>query len=409
MTPYSLLLSRLGARAREGEWLAPCPLYDQNHREGADPYKVVLSPADRRPGLLVFCRVCGRAALPEILSAWGLTLDAFSTPLTPADYSLWDSKPQPESEATLEELDRAYRLLLNSLDLSTAHRRWLNRRGFPDAAVDHFGYRTGGAQGVSSESLLADPLPGDVRKLLQRIPGSETSGDATRFRLRSHSLLLPCRSRDGSIFGIKQRITDGGRARIRLLSSSKWGGPAAVTGTHWARVGGSPPLRVILTEGERKADLTAWTLRDAVVLAAPGTARIDLLLRDLDASPYSTLPVYTAFDRDPAGEKAEREVESVGWTAYALRRLRWDRGKGIDDAIAAGVELREEETPQPREPLRGLTQKEKLIRLLGEGERPRDEIEKVIPSATLSRWIREGSLGMRKERGIGQILYAKGE
>ena len=58
-------LAAIGAERRGGELLAPCPLADlpgSAHREGGDPFKVVISPGAQRP-VVLHCRCCGSERL----------------------------------------------------------------------------------------------------------------------------------------------------------------------------------------------------------------------------------------------------------------------------------------------------------------------------------------------------------
>ena len=111
---------------------------------------------------------------------------------------------------------------------------------------------------------------------------------------------------------------------------------------HWARLP-QPGQKVLITEGERKADTIASHLKDLGVVSVPGAAtwRVSGLVEDLEALEVNA--VIVAYDSDLWENKdvargflsLYAELESKG---VAVSIAIWDKAaKGLDDALMDGI------------------------------------------------------------------------
>jgi hypothetical protein len=102
--------------------------------------------------------------------------------------------------------------------------------------------------------------------------------------------------------------------------------------------------RVWVTEGALKADLAAHFL-GAVVVGAVGVTcwrPVIPVLEELGAA-----DIVLAFDRDqdvnPVVARAVGELrKAISESGFRVLEASWPREKGIDDALAAGVEIKVE-------------------------------------------------------------------
>lgn len=334
-TAWDRWLEGIGAERRGGELLAPCPLADSPdsaHREGGDPYKVVISPGTQKP-VVIYCRCCGSERLYEILSAWGVRSGELQQLAIDGGFGT-ESESQPQPEYDFDLLHRAYTELLRLCPLTAADRQWLRRRGVSDELADYCGY--GSIPSLSDGSRVGE-VQAKVRSrigLCDDVPGLRHARD-----LRGPGIAIPCRSPDGRIRAIKVRLTDGGRTRMRYLSSRYSGGLPALSDLHFPLGGFGESLWI--TEGERKADVLHHSGTGRTV-AIPGVGCVAKAIHYAAQSRFEAVTL--AFDRDAAGEKATETAISLlrrsRWRGE-LRRAVWGEGlKGIDDAIAAGSEIR---------------------------------------------------------------------
>jgi hypothetical protein len=339
-------LNGVRAEYRQGDVLAPCPLAAENHPAGSeDHYKVVLSRGDSFP-LLLFCRTCRHAASTKIWHQWGLKKATVQQWFDEADnggyFPFEDAVPLPPLPP-LGTLDAAYgvTLLSNPVSNSAEALEWLAARGVSDELADslQYGWFPGGEEWgeatIEEAALHLAELEADCD--ISEVPGFNHYTD-----LRGPAIAVPCRAENGMIHGIKLRLLLPGKFRGRQLSSQKSRGARARAGLHFA---GRPAAekKLIITEGERKADLTRhWAGDAAAVLSVPGVGNLRLLSEWLAerAVPMGIKSVALAFDQDAAGAAATAAVaEAVRLTLEVEPELlRWE-GKGIDDAIAKGSEI----------------------------------------------------------------------
>ncbi len=253
------------------------------------------------------------------------------------------SGPGPE-RAGADALHSIYSALLALLALSKVHRERLQRRGLPDAEIDHRLYRTLPIQGRARVARELRERFGDA---LLSVPGFIAKvGDSGRPYVTiagAAGLLVPVRDAAGRIVALLVRRDDAGDGgKYSYLSSAKVGGPGPGSPPHvpLAPLGVTPCWRTCrLTEGALKADI-AYALSGLPTIGAAGLAwgpALDVArLLHCDA-------VRLAFDADALdNQRVARAMYDCGGrldeVAMILELERWDRadGKGIDDLFAAG-------------------------------------------------------------------------
>ena len=339
-------LNSVRAEYRQGDVLAPCPFAAENHPPGSeDHYKVVLSRGDSFP-LLLFCRTCRHAASSAIWGRWGLRKATVKAWFEEADnggyFPFEDAVPLPPLPP-LGTLDAAYQaaLLENPVGNSAEAVKWLSERGISEELADtlQYGWFPGGEE-WGEETIEAAAL--HMAELECDHDVSEVPGFNHHSDLRGPAIAFPCRAENGMIHGIKLRLLMPGKFRGRQLSSQKSGGARARVGLHFA---GRPAAnkRLILTEGERKADVVQqWAGAAAAVVSIPGVGNTRLLSDWLAerAVPMGIRSVALAFDRDAAGAEATATMAEVVRSVLEVEPdlLRWE-GKGVDDAIAKGGDV----------------------------------------------------------------------
>lgn len=330
-------LDRLGAVRCGSSVTAPCPLC-QPEPVPIEKHHLSITCGQSVP-FVFFCHKCqipkphsqeerdhNRTVSKQILEAAGCDTDLCFQRMDAGEIRrLWsqvalgsvvleeDQERQPD-----RVLSVAYNELLDSLHLSEKHSKWLAKRGMDPHYCYSIGYRT--AEGECDSEREWVGVPGCV---------------GGKWLLRP-SLLIPCRNREGLICAIKQRVTDGGKARMRLLSHR---GIRARQLVHW-------PLnwsdyntnQLWITEGERKADYLCSDGLVAVGLPGCGSWQRVVPLTEQWES------VVLALDADEAGRKTTDQLgRLLKVSGKQVQVAKWDSGKGADDALAAGEELRLED------------------------------------------------------------------
>lgn len=248
-----------------------------------------------------------------------------------------DGKPAPVTDA--DTRDRAYRMLLDDLQLSDAHRDALRKRGLSGEAIDAAGYRT---LPEDTHTLALGLLTRLQRPTYDLIPGLIRRGG---IRINAPpGLLIPVRDFVGRIAALRIRPDDpGDGGKYRYLSSRRTknpDGPSPGSPAH-VPVGISGPVEVVrITEGEIKADV-AYHRSGIPTVSCPGVASWRAVLAVLQALGAKT--VRLAFDADAATNKnvakalleSFHELQAAGY-AVVLERWPIDAGKGIDDLLAGG-------------------------------------------------------------------------
>ncbi|MBO8128052.1 MAG: DUF3854 domain-containing protein [Peptococcaceae bacterium] len=252
-------------------------------------------------------------------------------------------EPVPAAEpAPVAVRDRVYRDLLGLLSLDKQHRDDLVRRGLKEKEIREM-YRS------------VPPEPWVVARELRRM-GHDLSGIPGFYRKQGRwgwywtfsgkpGYFIPVRDVRGRIQALQVRVDEsrsGGKYRM-FSSSGRPGGSCSGTPAHVARPSVMKDRRIWVTEGTLKANLAAHFLGAVVVGAVGATCWKPVLpvLEDL-----GTEKVVLAFDRDqetnPAVARAVSELEKeIRKEGLRVLKAFWPREyKGIDDALAAGVNIR---------------------------------------------------------------------
>lgn len=253
-------------------------------------------------------------------------------------------EPVPAAEpAPVAVRDRVYRDLLGLLSLDTRHRDDLVRRGLKEKEIREM-YRS------------VPPEPWVVARELRRM-GHDLTGIPGFYLKQGRwgrywtfpgkpGYFIPVRDVRGRIQALQVRVDEsrsGGKYRM-FSSSSRPGGSCSGTPAHVARPAVVNDRRVWVTEGALKADLAAHFL-GAVVVGAVGVTcwrPVIPVLEELGAA-----DIVLAFDRDqdvnPVVARAVGELrKAISESGFRVLEASWPREKGIDDALAAGVEIKVE-------------------------------------------------------------------
>jgi hypothetical protein len=315
------ILEKLEAQPAGKGWTARCP----SHDDGSPSLSINLGPDGK---VLIHCHA--GCKWKDVMRAAGFK-------------SAKEEVAAGSPPVKADELHTVYQFLLDSLVLTLEDHDRLALRGLSDPVMRTNGYKT--LPPVSLQHKLNEALrkkfpAGTLRKVPgllvgsnKEIPPITTVGIADK----RGGILVPIRNEQGLIRGLKVRHTDGDSPKYTLLSSPEAPATALV---HYRGVGpGVRPERLILTEGELKADVIHHLYREPV-LAVGGT---DSAMRFLPAlrrvKPYR---VALAFDND---WRTNRGVwNGLHGLAVALKQdgyptdlLTWPEAhKGLDDALAAG-------------------------------------------------------------------------
>lgn len=401
-------LRLLQAKVVGGTVTAPCPLCQPLEESAAD-FKMAVSPGRRRL-LVCYCFRCCEPGSPRNADWWGEVCQLRGLPpdlsrsLTADTISyLWKSvltvTPAPATVANADLLHRVYSQLLAQLELTDAHRKWLSRRGCDPDWCYGVGYRSTPADGLGGSGATATTPTGFGVADLAAVPGFTVGRSGWRWHLRPQAVLLPCRDSRGRIVALKQRLLDGKKGRLRLLSSAPFGGPKAVNQCHCPLgVGGHRWPRVTVTEGERKADFY-WHRTERPAVAVPGTGAWRLALPLVRELLQSQGTVVVAMDSDEAGQKAAAALASA-LAPLSVEIAEWTGAKGLDDAVIAGAEIkyRVPETVVPEQSLlkllpqspRKLQDDEIVPWVKQQGKVLRESVPAYPP--TVTRLIRTGKL-----------------
>lgn len=243
----------------------------------------------------------------------------------------------PRADAVL--LDRAYRLLLDTLTLNDHHRDDLRRRGLSNAAIADLGYRTLPTKGRGSIASRMQQVLGEA---FSSIPGFVVTAKGPSIAAPA-GLLIPCRDATGRIVAVKVRRDQAGESgKYIYVSSSRHGGPGPGAPAH-APLGTETMTSLVrVTEGELKADV-ATKLSGLTTISVPGVGNWRACEPVLKALGVKT--VRLAFDADAVEKRAVAAAllncaTSLIDDGFDVELERWDSslGKGIDDLLAGGHE-----------------------------------------------------------------------
>lgn len=272
------------------------------------------------------------------------------TPYRPAPHPSHDRAAANGADGTvapLEQRDRVYRRLLAACRLGGRHTLELQARGYSCEEMAARGYRSLHLQG---RKHLAECSQNGSANSLAGVPGYYTKtgqDDVTFWTLGgSPGLLVPCRSPEGRIRGLRIRRDDAGDANKYhwLSSKGKPGGAGSGLHCHVARPlsGQLRDEATWITEGEIKADLAAERL-GAIVVSIPGVASWSQALPDLAELLPAGGRVVIGLDADwrtnPAVHGALWSLALACLTlGYNTEVAIWEAGpKGLDDLLTAGL------------------------------------------------------------------------
>jgi hypothetical protein len=320
---------------RDG-WVARCPHPDHG-RDGRDQTPS-LRLAVSGLKVLVKCRVgCPTA---EVLAAVGLGFGDLVLEELPAD----TPRVRPRRPgAPLDFWDEVYSQFLRWSSLAPADRARLEARGFDREHIQRAKFRS--LDGSQTPEVLRT-LHGSFGPRLFQVPGFTRS---LRLPWGLSGLVIPVRDASFRVVALKVRLP-GDLVRYRYFST-----PEVSCGTpaHHPVTGKLPPLvgPLWITEGELKAELCSWVLKEQFV-SVPGVA---LWRRALDAVRHwrPRGPVVVAFDWPDVGSKhgvrvcLEELIRALRARGLVVKVAWWATSafKGLDDLLAKG-ELPEMADPE---------------------------------------------------------------
>lgn len=249
------------------------------------------------------------------------------------------------TRAPAGQLDRAHRALLAGLDLDPSDRDGLIARGLDLGAVDAGGYRTLPARGRAALARAVVAAVGET--FAAGVPGMVRREDGPRAWWSvagCPGIIVPVRDLEGRVVSLRVRRRDSGDGpRYLYLSSAREGGAPALVAVHVPVAARRGASRLIVTEGELKADVATHLGGDPVV-SVPGVGAWRLALDTArawcGAAARGSLTVVTAFDADmntnPAVARAARELHrALTLDGFDARVKRWSpaEGKGLDDYL----------------------------------------------------------------------------
>ncbi|WP_242868796.1 DUF3854 domain-containing protein [Desulfotomaculum copahuensis] len=246
--------------------------------------------------------------------------------------------------APLEARNRVYREFLDLLYLRPRHRENLLQRGLTEEEIRKNGYRSI-PEAEAPWSICRRLI--DIGHDLAGIPGfykgrGRRGGSFWTFD-RQLGYFIPVRDEKGRIQALQRRMDDPQGGKYRLFSGHQnRGGCSCGTPAHVARPAEIKDRRVWITEGPLKADIASKYL-GAVVVGALSACTWRPAIPALTA--LGAREVVIALDRDV---ETNSEVARAYLTlkvelkkhGLAVSRAVWEERKGIDDALAAGMEVR---------------------------------------------------------------------
>lgn len=268
------------------------------------------------------------------------------------------AQPPATVLADVERRDRVYRATLALFPLTEPHRENLRKRGLNNTVIDKVGYGSlhwGGRMWVASQLLFREHR-------LDGVPGFGHGIKDHSWRLFGPpGILIPVIDLEGRIVAMQVRTDDteqppSGRQVLHTHNRYRWisspdssrciggassGAPCHVAGRHHL----SREYHALwITEGPLKADVASHLL-NTPFLGVAGVSNWRKALPILEAIRPTT--VILAFDRDPdpntrrAVERETREArKAIAALGCEVSVAAWREGKGIDDALNAGAEIR---------------------------------------------------------------------
>lgn len=290
------VLSRLDdVRPTRDGWDARCPCPDHNAQSG--------HPGDHRPSLRVAVGEDGRILIKcrvgcktdSVLEATGLQWQDLFPPSGCQGLPAAAYKVRGDAGCDNALTDRAYRTLLENLELSEVHHQQLLKRGVPEERITVAQYRT---LRNHDRGRAARAVCDGIGEEVLSVPGFVQGEYGVTLAGTSTGLLVPVRTITGDIQALKIR-RDSEPKYVYLTGGSDGGSCGSPVHVPLGIPRPAPVVRV--TEGELKADVSTWL--DAVpTIGVPGVTQWQKalpVLRELEAK-----TVVIAFDAPDVYEKA---------------------------------------------------------------------------------------------------------
>lgn len=256
--------------------------------------------------------------------------------------------------ASVGERNKAISGLLERLELSEQHQAYLTEEGFSAEKARQLGYRTLPAKGRDRlVRMIIETVGIETARQLAFIFEKKGKADSRYFQFaapRTEILLIPIRDKDGNFLGLKGRWTtlDEETGEIqrnyRILSAGSIGGASLGTPLHVATPANKPEQdRIIITEGEKKADYIAWRTGRVCIgvqgtsnwRATHGRGHIVFILASLGVK-----TVEIAFDADlENNQRVARDLYQMACqlqaAGFQVLERRWplEAAKGYDDLL----------------------------------------------------------------------------
>ncbi|PHQ34320.1 phage/plasmid primase, P4 family [Rhodopirellula bahusiensis] len=245
---------------------------------------------------------------------------------------------------------KVYSTLAELYGLSEPHRLALKERGLSESDIVRNGYFS--VSGPKIETMKTLKLDAELRGVADRrqvanlVPGIYKK--AAKIQVFSPSLMIPVRDTQGRIIAIRIRPDKPkSDSKYTWLTSNSATAPGVSPGTpaHVPHHAGSPEtLRI--TEGELKADI-ATKQTGILTIAAPGVSCWKNALPAVEQ--YRPAKILLAFDNDATDKKEvarslselHDHLATLEWSPLVLVETWPAEHKGIDDAIAAGADIKE--------------------------------------------------------------------
>lgn len=298
----------------------------------------------KRDGSIVLCKRIG-GGTREKVNQNGITI--YVHHLDPAHVPTQALRPtNTAARASIADCDLAYRTVLASLRLDDVEIESLQRRGLDRASIALNGYRTLPDTGRAALArAVIREIGEDAAACVPGIAWRQDGGRGWWTFAGWSGLLVPVRDADGCIGALKVRrrdpVEDGSRRYVYITSSTR-GGASARAGLHVPlavrAMRDEGAERLVITEGELKADVATYLLGEPVV-GLPGVAAFSVAVEL--AAAWKPRQVVVALDMDAAtnlivARGTRALVELLRGDGHSVQLWRWSRRwKGLDDMLAA--------------------------------------------------------------------------
>ena len=282
--------------------------------------------------------------------------DAFSIePISTTKILIPYTPPNNQAPIAKEDelsTDLVYSTLLSELGLSRQHWQALQDRGFQIEEIAQNRYRSmTNADIVRINRMLKNNnfCPSITMEMLLKTPGFYLREQQTLQFSGPLGTYIPVRNHQGKIKRIKVRNDEyQSKNKYLSLSSKKHGGLGAGSHVHFPSCEIKESGTIRITEGEIKADL-ATARSGTLTLSFPGISNWNLIVADLER--INPKRILVALDADY--RKNRSVAEALRNIVLELRGRKYEvivedfeldikrNIKGIDDALAAGIEISE--------------------------------------------------------------------